>query len=513
MGTGRGTGTERKLGRIVALAAVFVLGAVAAGLALVLRDAGAERERTSVDADAGVGAEQSDVDAFAPGARSVERAPVDVEEPRARVEELDVVLERLARCERDFLRSQESAAARSAVEDVVGALVARSDVLAHIGARRAEVGSRSADVAEIERERLQLLRYGSVRAFYWVVQQRSGPQPANASDAEVERAHEHAVRAVLEAIDQVATLELETATFLTDTLVVLFEGDGVVRPDALLERLLERRLRFPERAGLYDRILLAYAQRLDEDTRLALSRWLLADPSDVTAVTSGLEGLFACGRAALALELARDGFEGADEAGRLAIAEAVALSAPPDDAAAFLLERAEQTMAAAAAWMALGSRPDGGLEALEVAYQGLRAVGENPVGRRLAVMAMDAAEPLELRWIATDDPDPAVQGQAILTLSTRSGPPADGDVDALVDVLERAGPGTFAFAACAADNVLHRAKGQNGAAQRERVVAALQATVLDETSTALVAGQALDVLEGWVTPAEYAWLEAALEQR
>lgn len=411
---------------------------------------------------------------------------------------LEARLTALARAETALARGQEPDAARARLEEVVVELCRTPDALASIGAVRARVAARDEGVAREEGaadEALRSLRYGAVRGFYWVVQDRE-----RSGDGALVRA------AVFEAVDHLAQLELGTATFLCDCLVALVEDRAIAPPDALLERLIERRLRTPERANLFDRVLMAVAQGLDEDARFALSKWLVSDPSDADAVAASLAGFFDAGRVALGMEVARDAFARGDHAARTLVAEAVARRAPADDAAAFLVERADGLQAAIGAWAELGAR-DGGTEALQVAYDGLRALEENATGRRLAVMAMGAAEPEDLRWIARDDPDPHVRGQAFLTLTTRGGPIDGADLDTAVELLDGLDAHAFGSAAAGARNLLRRAARGGRTDERVRLVEALRAAALDPSKTPRARREALRSLDGWIDDAERQWLE------
>lgn len=444
-------------------------------------------------------------------AREQRRAVVDdgpAAVPPATRFDLEARLVDLARAEEDLARSRDVDGARQRLEEAVAELCDAADALECIGAVRERVGAaheRTDTVREpaarSDEAEQRYLRYGSVRAFYWVAQQRT----RTGQDAVVRAA-------VLEAIDHVAALDAPTAAFLCDCLVALIEARAVDLPVGVVERLIERRLRVPERAGYFDRLLMAVAQGLDEDTRLALSAWLVRDPSDTDAVVASLSGFFEVGRDALALEVARDAFETADPPARTSLAEAVARRAPTDAAAAFLVERADQLQAAFGAWSELGTR-EGGVEALTVAYDGLRVLEENANGRRLAVMAMGEARAEDLRWIAGDDPDPHVRGQALLTLSTRGGPIASADLDLATGLLADLDGPAFGSAAAGARNLLRRAERAGRTDERVRLVEALRAVVLDDGRSERARRDALGSLEGWIDDAQRQWLDAEVAGR
>ncbi|MCZ6598441.1 MAG: hypothetical protein O7B99_12435 [Planctomycetota bacterium] len=110
-------------------------------------------------------------------------------------------------------------------------------------------------------------------------------------------------------------------------------------------------------------------------------------------------------------ELYRD--EASSRRLQAAIADAVARTAPPREAAAFLLGIADERLYGPL--IRLGAR-EGGPEALQAEYEELVRGNQAPRERRLLVAGLHA-RPEILARIARTDPDRDVRGQALLTRS------------------------------------------------------------------------------------------------
>ncbi|QDU83466.1 hypothetical protein Pla163_05650 [Planctomycetes bacterium Pla163] len=420
---------------------------------------------------------------------------------------LDALFLAIADSEEHVVRGTGSESTASDLERAVAELAARERGLEDVVDRLSELGAVGAVAVHGEPEQLQRLRYGAVRAVYWLVPLWAG----DAAGREDDPAGAGASAAVRSALSRscalLVSIDGATADFLADNLVALLEGELAIEPGPrLLDELLTLRVRHRERANVIDRVLLALAGRLDAKTRDALARWLLADPSDTEAVTRGLVELFALGEPWLALDVARDTFERGGPNERHMVALAVAREAPVDMAVGFLVERAGDLGGVPTAWFELGER-DGGLDELRLAYADLR-VDEtgDPDARRLTVLGMGGAEAPELRAIALDDPDPDVRGQALLTLTAQDGAGTTRDVEAILDALDREPGGSLSALLWASQNVLDQGGGPQRAPHTQQLVDRLRSLVLDDTRAPSERREVLEAIEAWIDPNERLWL-------
>jgi hypothetical protein len=174
---------------------------------------------------------------------------------------------------------------------------------------------------------------------------------------------------------------------------------------------------YPEKRELYESMLALLGEQLgDEERRAYYARFLteIESPELLKDALIGLLGDEDQGRAVLVW--AAGLFDGKEASRELQqeIAMAVALAAPPAEAAAFLGERATNRMYAQ--MFCLGSRP-GGTDALVDEYNNLSMLDANAGIRQMLVAGMSSLGSDTLLGVARTDLDADVRGQALVTMT------------------------------------------------------------------------------------------------
>jgi hypothetical protein len=201
-----------------------------------------------------------------------------------------------------------------------------------------------------------------------------------------------------------------------------------------LGKILELRSRHPDQAQVFSVLLTHIAEELKGGQGYEQFYALFVnDTTDPVAVRVSLSVLLQS-RGSTFLPLAEEMFAHAkgNRALRSAITQAIAASAPVEDAAKSLSHMADYYQAAE--FDILGSRP-GALEAIGAQYTDLVAGNSNPLARTMLVSGMHVEKENALLGIATTDPDAGVRGQALLTL-TRTRPVTDQTLDTLVQAYD-----------------------------------------------------------------------------
>lgn len=527
---------------------IVVLMALAVASALAISTADRLRR---IDGGSGLNSADPAPWALATAQGSVSRRAVDGAATAVVERSLDDLFLAIADAEQHLVRGTGPESTASDLESAVADLATRDRALMDVIDGLTELG---ADGARADDDQLQRLRYGAVRAVYWLVPLRARAaaeeaashgaaspdsqlqsSPSQGSPSQDGLSQDVIGRALSASCALLVSIDRATADFLADNLAAVLDGEfaggvlavGVLEDGEfvdgefvdgelaigelaieaaprLLDELLTLRVRHRERAAVIDRVLFALARRLDPKTRDALTRWLLADPSDTKAVTQGLIELFALGEPWLALDVARDTFERGGPSERHMVALAVAREAPIDLAVDFMVERARNLGHVPTVWFELGTRV-GGLDELRLAYADLRVDEDSdPEARRLAVLGMTDCEAPELRSIALDDPDPDVRSQALLTLTARDGAGTTEDVDAILSVLDRTPSGSLSSLLWASQNALEANGG--GAPHTKRLVNRLRSLVLDDLRTLGERQEVLEAIEAWIDPNERLWL-------
>ncbi len=441
--------------------------------------------------------------------------------PPAAPDDLRAQLRRVGLAEKALFEAGESAGEdlRVALEETLGPILFHPETIPRILdlLRSGELAVRLDHLGE-ERVghagKLGLAEYGAVRSLYWAILTYNAPYGA-VHGAGLSVDGEAVLMEILLALPDI---EDPARSHLLDVLIEARLDEALVLDASWLEEILRLRALFPEHEAVFSALLVAMGEGMTPEERTAFFSVFLPETDDAILLGVTLRNLLRGSDPDFALWLAGERFddEGASRDVRYAIAGAVVEAAEdPYAAAAFLTDRVRVTTFMPELFLGLGARGEDALTALDTTYRELLADGAVPRARALLVAGMREASGEKLLDIAIRDPDPAVRGQAFLTLTSAGGMEATPDsMRALREAFTGADNGIPVLHAVGAASNL---AGQARSTGREEVKDAAVSFLLEIAENARLSRperlMALRKLESFLDGIRWADLERSISER